>query len=132
MTDNNSPAVAAPNPSNAQLLLQLAERCEREEPSRHLDFLIRYRALGVPMTDTEACPLFTTSLDAAVTLCPPDHYLDLHDWTWDEEPSWCASLCSKSANVTMRWSHKAKTGPLAICATALRARAAIAGEDGAR
>lgn len=60
---------------------------------------------------------YTASLDAAVTLVPEKMALDLHDWTWAEEPCWCAALqrawgpCDRPDHI----SAKAATGPLALC-----------------
>lgn len=42
-------------------LLELADRCEREEPSRELDHRIMW-ALRPNMTDEEPPPLYTSSL----------------------------------------------------------------------
>lgn len=57
--------------ATAESLNALADRVEREEPSRELDWEIRYQALGIIGVGSYAeQPAYTTSLDAAVTLVP--------------------------------------------------------------
>lgn len=117
-------------------LLKLAERCEQAEgPDREIDVHIWIALSGASAADVEAimtcmrlslnverCPLFTASLDAAMTLLPERH-------------SWEAGNCGEGlrpwATVTMpsstggwQFSGDAITVPLALCAAALRARAA--------
>ena len=142
MTDNSSPAVAAPNPPKAQLLLQLAARCEREEPSDELWHAIA-RALGwtweldgrltywmTPEGDIWNLPDWLRSLDAAVTLVPEGFY-------WSLDYDCCAHVVGfedKDGNVPVGHSDAAAetdTPALALCAAALRARAATqAPEEG--
>jgi hypothetical protein len=104
--------------------LALARRCEQEEPSRHVDFLIRYHALGVPMTDTEPCPLFTSSLDAAVTLVP-------EGWEWsysNTRPHGHRIELWRDDNfssVPSAYSDKSKTFAQGVAAAGLRALAAL-------
>ncbi|MFA5901036.1 MAG: hypothetical protein WC829_18200 [Hyphomicrobium sp.] len=62
---------AAPLPSKAQQLLQLAEQCEREEPHALLDAAI-YAALFGPIDLVDVAPCYTTNLRDATTLVPED------------------------------------------------------------
>ena len=50
------------------LLAALANRCETEAPSSSLNCAISLAITGAELPH----PLYTTSLDAAVTLVPPD------------------------------------------------------------
>lgn len=128
-----------PQPKTALLLL--ADRCEREEPSDDLSEDIA-RALGyvkledyscrwiAPDKSTTLCgfgpPNYTQSLDAAVTLVPEGL-----GWTCgDHSPggvhvgNYLASVWKfdRATGLNMRF---AKTPALALCAAALRARAAL-------
>lgn len=140
--DFSVPAVAAPIASKDQLLLQLAERCEREAPSRELDADIfetvggdawerAYRRAQEPCGcphDTAVkdarwrSPRYTTGLEAAVTLVP-------EDWTWS------AGVAAGVPTRHQPWAEmyrglyaaqrsSAATTALALSAAALRARAA--------
>lgn len=143
------PAFAAPLPRKADLLLQLAERCEREEPSRQLDLDIACGALGFESdsdfstgrygvrpagriwwsSTLSEIKAFTSSLDAAVTLVPAGA------WRETNGPRRYLGIPTPSPNfwrcqVTL-WEPTygdfhgwAVTEALAICAAALRARAA--------
>ncbi len=154
MTDNSSPAGAAHNPSKAQILLDLAASCERESPSREIDCHIAFFVTGdvqvgvkgplrapLPYMLSEAIdhprdlqllanddnidmiPRYTTSLDAAVTLVPEGFY-------WSLDYDCCARVFGpedKSGNVPVGYSDEADaaTPALALCAAALKARAAM-------
>lgn len=120
----------------------LADRVEREVPSRELDRAIaravgfrpswagshgeaHFYAPGAP--EGSATPIareYTTSLDAAATLVPEGLHLDLHDWTWAEEPCWSAGLQS-SKGPTICLFARAATRAAALTAACLRARAAL-------
>lgn len=144
---NNSPAVAAP--FDPAVLLALAERCEREEPSRELDEAIAVAAFDLEArpysqrskrirtmwwyvrgTDdvmfygAKGIPFWTASLDAAVTLVP-------EGWTQNhnqaDDGSWWAELREgyRTSYGEVRIAH-AKTEAMARCAAALKARAAAA------
>lgn len=134
--------------STAAELLQLAERCEREEPSLLLrcdiakalgwrevkhDCHIRYIDLDGRMRWATEIPDWPGNLDAAVTLVPPNC------WRETNGPRRYLNIPSSSpnywhCNVTV-WEPKMRdhhgwgaTEALSICAAALRARAAAAGK----
>lgn len=110
-------------------LLELADRCEREEPSRALDFAIA-RAVFPEVFRSKLdphLPRFGTSLDAAVTLVPGNVFRE------QDGPRPFTKIPDAAPNVwrcritrfrpfadVFGW---AATEPLAICAAALRARA---------
>lgn len=119
----------------ADLLLQLAERCEREEPSRRLDLDIACGALGFESdsdfstgrygvrpagriwwySTLSEIKAFTSSLDAAVTLVPEG---------WSGRiglVGWASVLDGACIN---DFHCRGRTPALALCAAALRARAA--------
>lgn len=100
-------------------LRALAERCEREEPSRELDREIAI-ATGSAWRDVRhgsySPPLFTDSLDAAVALVPPE-FAD--HWGAAQAGKDCIAHVGNQEN-----EGPAKTPTLALCAAALRARAA--------
>jgi hypothetical protein len=131
----------------ADVLLALAARCEAEEPSRELDTAIVLAAFDLEPrpysagkrvlwyfkrgTDSvmfygeRSILAYTTSLDAAVTLVPESH-------VWRVGSGGCNGgyACTVGVgtgqpygNGENRW---AKTAALALCAAALRARAALA------
>ena len=112
---------------NTSQLLELAERCEREEPSDMLDWAIQEQAVDTPGTPLPVKP-YTTSLDAAVTLVPSE---GVAWWELSVEPSYPAGAGSR-AEVFFDDERKsdtrgdASTSALALCAAALKARAAIA------
>lgn len=108
-------------------LLELADRCEREEPSRELDAAIARFLAGnfYEWWKNRPGPAdFTTSLDAAVTLVPNNA-----DW-WEiyYERGWVRG----PVRAEVKW-HRvreetrafAATPALALCAAALRARASM-------
>lgn len=133
------PAGAAPILPNADLLLQLADRCEREMPNLALRCDIA-KALGwrevehdchIRMVDPDGkmwwaaqMPDPTANLDAALTLVP-------EEWTaWELRSS--AKKTRFSADLSRLtecdsgedWTYgRASTPALALCAAALRARA---------
>jgi hypothetical protein len=105
------------NPSDPQVLLALADRCEREGPSRKLDLAIA-AALNGGRYIPYAKP-YTTSLDAAVTLVP-------EGWR-PTDLCWDSDMCRFGLFTTTGWRHAygvAQTEPMARCAASLRARAA--------
>lgn len=121
-----------------EALNALADRVEREEPSRGLDSAI-YRATRLPEAVAgNTIPRYTTSLDAAVTLVPTH---DGRRWFWRAGES---SLYKGWAHVNRlhpdncdkkdEASAQASTPAAALTAAALRARAAdmqARAEDGA-
>jgi hypothetical protein len=112
----------------SELLEALAARCEREDSSWELcidiELAIRRGATRDDMKTGRAIrwghkrynpPEYAFSLDAAVTLVP-------EKWSWRVDGG-------RAARVSIfgdRHSTKAKTPALALCAAALRARAAAA------
>jgi hypothetical protein len=136
-------------------LLALADRCEQAAgPDRELDVAIA-RALGwkplyrddyskwwppaavedsrarkrsILHHPTQPLPAFTASLDAAVTLVPEGC-----DWHCQSNPSvtacWASVSPVKRGIELLEWGsgmRRASTPALALCAAALRARAAMA------
>ena len=138
-----------------EALNALADRVEREEPSRGLDIDIACAALGwekerqggyIGQTPPDyawnlrpigraywddgsrKAPPYTTSLDAAVTLVPPDCWRETNGprkYLNVPAPSpnrWKAEVAPwKTGMPCFGW---AETEAMAICAAALRARAA--------
>ncbi len=126
----------------ARLLALLADRCEREEPSRALDAEIAVACrIGSDKVDKDhwsyrnfptwlprddgrveagmhwATLPYTTSLDAAVTLRPEGFAWSVaHDQTATADVNQWGEISVRGV---------AKTAPMAICAAALRARAAV-------
>ncbi len=127
---------------SAATLRALADRCEREEPSRELDVEIALRVgwrrnRNLPNIWMEATssklfghpPRYTTSLDAAATLVPEGWCISSLSSTCG--PHWRCTLfqCGHAHTVSAEqpiWSPRIKSGPLALCAAALRARATVA------
>ena len=137
--------MTASPPIDPSVLLALAERCEREESSRELDAAIlnavghqaiarkialsgwEWRKNGIGIWSRMPWP--TTSLDSAVTLVP-------EGWAWFVQ--WIGSPFTEGsvrlwipAQRTQKLKIEdtdgvGKTPTLALCAAALRARAAIA------
>lgn len=112
-------AMTTPEALNA-----IADRVEREEPSRYLDADIEEAEKGAATADP---PYYTTSLDAAVTLVPPEY-----------ANAWSAGDNSGEYRIFGRlgYEHEATglTPAAALTAAALRARAAdmqARAEDGA-
>ena len=124
--------------STAEALLALALRCEREEPSRDLDFAIGqvvhgFDRLVVDGTEhwgyrghyARELSRYTTGLDAAVTLVPEGY-----KWAvWhDGQARVRVSGPETPAFLAPSWEAFDVTTPaLALCAAALRARAAQGG-----
>lgn len=97
-------------------LLLLALRCEREEPTYALDVAIKAAVIGGGGMPKPYC----TSLDAAVTL--EDAYFVISVCAQKGTPTLVAWIDSESGVV---FKAKAATEPMARCAAALRARAAM-------
>lgn len=117
-------------------LLELAERCEKAEgPDRELDAGI---ALAIGWRDCIPCafngvkhrmggilnaPAYTASLDAAMTLVPEGYHwqagvgIETEYGHRDKAYAWCSQEDCGELSV-------AATPALALCAAALRARAA--------
>ncbi|TAJ89703.1 hypothetical protein [Reyranella sp.] len=125
MTELASPRV------DRAVLLALAERCQREEPGRKLDAAIAaatgwqhiHTHYGTPVgelpgypDDWDTIPFFSTSLDAAATLVPPNRF----GWTVESK------VGGARANATVGRKHFgfAETEAMALCAAALKAKAA--------
>ncbi len=115
---------------DAVTFLALADRCEREEASRELDAAI-FRATGWEGVNMAYVPHLTSSLDAAVTLVLPEHA-----WSISQlQPQYEACVSGIDGRFLVREDIEkystAKTAALALCAAALRARAATqAPEEG--
>jgi len=112
------------NPSARQVLLDLADRCEREEPSEDFDAAIFhalerryvYPSSTAPYGSPKPPP-YTTSLDAAVTLVPEGWRL--YDVTEELDGTFWVTLDCAS----QRGEGHAKTEAMARVAASLRARA---------
>jgi len=108
---------------NTKQLLELAERCEREEPSRELSVEIYYAITPARLRSPLWTGDFTTSLDAAVTLVP-------EGWVWAVSQDAAAVGPPDSSYIgdelAMPCACEGKTPALALCAAALKARAAVA------
>lgn len=104
------------------ILLELADRCEREEPSRALDAAIKAAVIGgggMPKP-------YTTSLDAAASLAPEHWYVaEIH---FDID-GWNATLSLGLAGDTVS-GNNAPTEAMARVAAALRARGGYCGLAG--
>jgi len=114
-------------PSLIERLRELAERCEQATgPDRELDAAIfnwmRDNAGLVPSRSHLAYPFyaFTESLDAAMTLVPEGYGWWLYRYETPQGSQ--ASVAIPEEALTRCYS---KTPALALCATALRARAAL-------
>lgn len=120
-------------------LLTLAERCEREEPSPELDAAIliacghaalnRGTRMGWEWRPNNtgiwrSMPSPTTSLDAAVTLVPDGMNFGIEFDANANHPGGATVADFRLADVPERYG-RAKTPALALCAAALRARAAM-------
>lgn len=116
--------------TDRKALLELVDRCEREEPSRELDAAIhRYVLTGDPsprdgwvpvnLQDNRAKP-YTTSLDAAVTLVPEGKNFDVTGRDLNQTNAADATIW---APLCPRYPGVARTPALALCAAALRALA---------
>ena len=109
------------------VLLELAERCEKAEgPDRALDYDIAHSVTRAHL-ETGKAPAYTASIDAALTLVP-------EGWDWSAQTSCLKGLSRASCDLTQLapfkpedWTvrtARATTPALALCAAALRARAA--------
>jgi hypothetical protein len=132
--------------TKADELNALADRCEREEGSWRLTCEIEAAITGATLRDDMVhlgVPIwledfdkpagrkqwrpqaYTTSLDAAVTLVP-------EGWAWLHS-SFDVMTCVKLTEDDKEWPPRVHgTGralPMALCAAALRARAAVSHED---
>ena len=111
-------------PMKAEALTALADRVEREEPSRYLDADIEEAERGYATAE----PLYyTTSIDAAVMLVPEGA-------EWDLTTLYGVARVAVGLNMDEGphyASHEGGRLPMAICAAALRARAALSPTDGA-
>jgi len=106
--------------SERGLLEALAARCEREVATWQLDDAIAQAAFGLPPCGTAGPRPYTFSIDAAVTLVPEGFAWGVERHV-DNVLPWAYCHEGDGSN------HVAKTPPLALCAAALRARAALAG-----
>lgn len=100
-------------------LLKLAERVEAAAgPDRELDFAIADAVFGAikPPLRRGHCEKYTASLDAALTLVPEEYRFDTLTTAYGD---WVAEL---GIHEGVRGFGRAVTGPLALCAAALRAR----------
>jgi hypothetical protein len=102
-----------------QVLLALADRCEREGPSIDLDADIWWALF--PDAEPTKWPAYTSSLDAAVTLVPEGAYL-AGVRQINQTLFW--AIIGFEADAETEWQGEAKTEPMARCAASLRARAA--------
>jgi len=97
-------------------LLNLAERCEKATgPNRSLDN-------GIRLATNNGCafgddPSYTASLDAAMTLVPEGLAMGF-------KMAPCQRAHAMLATIGEEWDGSGATPALAICAVALRARAA--------
>lgn len=102
--------------TKAQLLLQLAERCETEEPSEALN-----EAIADAVDKPDAA--YGHSLDAAVTLAPEVGGMNIYDRRRDGPKRVVVVLYqSEWVGITRAFGP---TIPLALCAAALRALASL-------
>ncbi len=101
-------------------LLKLAALCEQADgPSLDLD-----HAIHDLFPDGDGAPLYTRSLDAAMTLVP-------EGWAYKIGRTWCELWPVSSELTDEQWpegwdddrQHIAATPALALCAAVLRARA---------
>jgi len=114
--------------------IALAERCEQATgPDKELDFTIDgFMLKHGPETDRIRNPRYvlpyTASLDAAVTLVPEGYYWQAANGKRrHSEPQACADLFVAHGpnRGDMSFTADAATTALALCAAALRARAAM-------
>lgn len=137
---DSSPAERPLDQTARDMLLQLAKRCESEAPSRPLDAEIWIRitgqgdiafvaesadgwVFGGDLKEPAHAPRYTTDFEAALTLVP------------HESDGWIAGHVKEYWHATVHneevWLTKGNAA-LALCAAALRARAALSseGEEG--
>lgn len=104
-------------------LLDLARRCETEEPSFDLECAIA-TAVGFYHPDPEwarprsATPCYCRSIDAAVTLVPESFK---NFWLVGDE----SDVAKMFGRVGYEWIGNGRTPALSLCAAALRAHAEI-------
>lgn len=137
MTNELAPAAPPRGPAStpSDVLLALADRCEREEPTYALDIAIELAITPGAVertwdnhvkvqTDKRAWnpPNYTTSLDAAVTLEPKDAQIMV---TRMGDGVWRVTYLGRP-DINLIGGQKAPTEAQARVAMALRARAAIA------
>ena len=120
------------NPSARQVLLDLADRCEREEPSVKLRIAIA-QAVGWtwvqfgyvqwrnPSGYDASLPKFDESLDAAVTLVPEGWFLETLSDIFGDGMVYARLACPDPLREAQGWG--ARNRALTICAASLRARA---------
>lgn len=123
-------------------LLELADRCEREGASYALDCKIEHFCEPERAKQIGNARAYTTSLDAALTLVPDGMMVENWSEMRDAGPltgMWLAQLCPRGPRrriaeisaAALRAACDAdpcvhaKTPALALCAAALRARAAV-------
>lgn len=103
-----------------KVLRELADRCEREQPSDELNWAIMEAVM--PDHGRTQAILYGQSLDSAVTLVPKG-------WKWSLQKSaaatkYNASVWEDSRNPrTSIFNRSAATPALALCSTSLRALA---------
>lgn len=111
-----------PNPEQSERLLALAARCEAAEgPDRELDIAVFHATEQGFIADgwDHLYPLYTASLDAAMTLIPADLFPTIDFVT---KRVWIRD--AKGFDVAWGSAHGfAATVTLSICAAALRAHA---------
>jgi hypothetical protein len=115
-------------------MTELAERCEQATgPCRNLDNAIRLATNNGCAFDDD--PRYTASIDAAMTLVPEGwRIVGICESEPDSPPEelkglpWAARLKLPSDDLRAKWGMAyARTAALALCAAALRARAAAHG-----
>lgn len=105
-------------------LLELAERCEKATgPDRHLNLAIANAIYGDDLAPPGTSYAFTSSLDAAMTLVPEGQ-----EWAGGFEDG--AAFAHVHVPGEYAELIEAATPALALCAAALRARAASVEEKG--
>lgn len=113
---------------DSQKLLELAERCEKaERPDRGLDAEIHFRIKnGIGVGCASDAPAFTGSLDAALTLVPEGHDVTITQANGPDRTDWYGRVKFRTPyGDGLLKKGNAMNGALALCAAALRARAAI-------
>lgn len=160
--EENSVGAGAPSAGKGNdTLLQLAARCESEEPSRELDVRIWLACERPPYRDKikgcfeavlttggkggrpkffghcdgiDLVSLYTTSLDAAVTLVPEGDdvfWRSGHDGEGPDPSAFRADvLVVRLSAPANGFVARARTEPMARCAAALKARAALSKTEG--
>jgi hypothetical protein len=99
-------------------LLELAERCEKATgPDFDLSFAI-WQAAIEPIAPSSRQPDYTASLDAAMTLVPEGWFLSV---STHPEGAFAVAVCQ---DLIGKSDLRVATAALALCAAALKARAA--------